>query len=321
MNKPIYKPGDSVKFRIIVVDKDLVPYQMNNMLITITDPYDRVLQDFYDLEGQNLGIYTNMYNLSSSTLLGDWKITAVVDKEDKFKTSKVFPVQKYALPLFSLKIDTSSKHYLPNHKLIISFGAKYSFGEYVTGNAQLVIQDTSDNRTCYSKTYNGITGIETVTLNIVKDLKIDIANLVNFKATVTFIEPETDTEVIKSTEFSVHNSEEMSIKTVHSNTFTPGLPFNVKVFAKQWNGDKYVTNEPVRVDIKYTHKDGTKTLLQLNPSVNDGVANGEVIVPLDVEIFDIECRFISSKVHRKRLKMAKVEQTENSMILEHKPER
>ncbi|KAL7011303.1 hypothetical protein ACKWTF_014220 [Chironomus riparius] len=321
MNKPIYKPGDSVKFRLIVMDKDLVPHQMNNILITITDPYDRVMQELDDLEDNNLGIYTNTYNLSASTLLGDWKMTVVVDKEEKFRASKIIPVQKYALPLFALKVDTSSKHYLPNHKLIISFGAKYSFGEYVTGNAQLVIHDTSDNRTCYSNTYNDITGIETVTLNIVKDLKTSIANLVNFKAIVTFTEPETGTEVIKSTEFSVHNSEEMSIKTVHSNTFTPGLPFNVKVFAKQWNGDKFVSNEPVSVNIKYIHKDKTKTSIHLNPFVEDGVANGEVIVPLDVETFDIECRFISSKVYRKRLKMAKVEQTRNSMLLEYKPER
>ncbi|XP_070504782.1 uncharacterized protein [Chironomus tepperi] len=320
-NKPIYKPGDVVQFRIIVVDKQLIPYQMNNINITITDPYDRPMYEFGDLEDMNLGTYISTFNLSDHTLLGDWKMTVIVEKQTKYQASKIFPVQKYVLPLFALKVDTSSKHYLKNHKLIISFGAKYSFGEYVAGNAVLTIYDTSDNAVCFTRNYPGITGIHTVTLNIREDLKVYLASVMNFKATVTFTEPETDTEVIKSTLFSVHDSEAMSIKTVHSNTYTPGLPFNLKVFAKKWNGDKFISEEPVSVKITYSHKGGKRTSMNLNPKLDDGVANSEVIVPLDVETFDIECKFISSKTYRKRLTMAKVEQTRNSMILEYKPKK
>jgi len=45
-DKPIFKHVDTVKFRIIVVDRHLKPYHMNNIEIKISDPSTQISFQF-----------------------------------------------------------------------------------------------------------------------------------------------------------------------------------------------------------------------------------------------------------------------------------
>lgn len=318
LDKPVYKPDDDVRFRIIVIDKDLNPFQMQNIKVNILDPYGRQMEEYIDLEGRNVGVFGDKYSLSNSTLLGDWKITAVVDKNFQHGVSKIFPVQKYALPLFQVKFETSSKIYLPNSKLVFSFSARYSFGNYVNGDAVLVIKDTYDNRTCLTKSYKNNAEVKTVTLNIRNDLNVEITNRMNFIATLTFTEPETGIKVSKSATFSISDTQSVSIKPVHSKTYTPGLPFNMKIFASSWDDKKVSTNEPVDIDYVFKHKDGRVTRAHYMPYVKDSVANQEIIVPDDVVNFEIECKLGGSKVYRTRVLREKTIHSKNTLKLDYR---
>jgi len=72
-DKPIYNPRDDVNFRIIFVEKDLTPRQINNINIEILDPLNRTITKFDYLEGQNQGVYAGNFTLIKSPLYGNWK--------------------------------------------------------------------------------------------------------------------------------------------------------------------------------------------------------------------------------------------------------
>ena len=242
----------------------------------------------------------------------------MVDKNFKYAVSKIFPVQKYALPLFQVKFETSSKIYLPNSKLVFSFSARYSFGHFVNGDAVLVIKDAYDNRTCLTKTYKNIAEVKTVMLNIRHDLNIEITNRMNFIATLTFTEPETGIKVSKSATFSISDTQSVSIKPVHSKTYTPGLPFNMKIFASSWDDKKLTTNEPVDIDYFFKHKSGKVTRAHYMAHVKDSVANQEIIVPEDVVNFEIECKLVGSKIYRTRVLREKIIHAKNTLKLDYR---
>lgn len=106
-DKAIYKPGDSIKFRILILDQKLKPVSLtpeNLLSIYITDPEQNRIMQW--LEGTpKRGVFTSEFQLSELSLLGDWKIEAKVGKETKVKEIEV---PKYVLPNFEVKIDSAN---------------------------------------------------------------------------------------------------------------------------------------------------------------------------------------------------------------------
>jgi len=49
-DKPVYKHGDTVMFRVLIVDKELKPYNVNNLNIRITDPHNRPIKEIGGLK-------------------------------------------------------------------------------------------------------------------------------------------------------------------------------------------------------------------------------------------------------------------------------
>jgi len=186
LDKPIYKPGDAIQFRIIVLDDSLMQLRVNNIDVKIIDPFGRVMYVFNELE-DIMGVFINNYKISPNAALGDWTMTAVVDKQHGMKRSKIFSLSKDTLPLFNLYLRTSSKNYLPHHKLTISFNARYSSGDYVVGRAELVITDTINNKTCYKKEFKS-SKAEKIDLDFRTDLGVTVVNQMNLEASVTFTE-------------------------------------------------------------------------------------------------------------------------------------
>lgn len=92
LDQQIYKPGDEIKFRIIVVNRDLKPYHMNNIDVAITDPYNHVVAKYEDLDDMGVGVLSNKLQLNSNSTQGEWKISAYVDKLKDQIVSKTFNV-------------------------------------------------------------------------------------------------------------------------------------------------------------------------------------------------------------------------------------
>ncbi|XP_070504802.1 CD109 antigen-like [Chironomus tepperi] len=319
LDKPIYKPGDDVRFRIIVIDKDMRPYIMNTIDVQVVDPYNRTIQRYTDLEERNIGIFKDLFSLSRNTILGDWKLQVVVDKMSYLKALKVFPVQKYNLPLFAVNIETSSRHYLPESRIVISISARYSFGDFVTGNADLVINDVTTNQTYFQQTFENISGIKSVALNVLDDLGIKVINRMDLQATVTFTEPETGLKSNKSTKFSIHPDATVKMTPVHPKDFIPGLPFDMNLIIKNWKNESIETDEEVQIDYTYKLADGSSRKISNRPDIKKGIAKQEAIVPKDAVEFDINAKFLNSKTYRMKVGVERNEIGSDKLNVDYSP--
>lgn len=79
-DKAMYKPGDTVKFRVIVVDKNLNPAVNSNVDIFITDAKSNRIEQWLGAS-ISMGVYIGELKLGSTPCLGEWKISVNVDNE------------------------------------------------------------------------------------------------------------------------------------------------------------------------------------------------------------------------------------------------
>ncbi|XP_013917833.1 PREDICTED: alpha-1-macroglobulin-like [Thamnophis sirtalis] len=94
-DKPIYRAGQQVQFRIVSMDKDLRPLKKK-------DPRKNRVFQWRDVE-LPLGIIQLSYSLSSDPLLGTFK---VVVEEDSTKVAEYdFDVDEYVVPKFEVWIN------------------------------------------------------------------------------------------------------------------------------------------------------------------------------------------------------------------------
>lgn len=318
-DKPIYKPGDLVQFRIVIVDRDMKPFHFNNINVLICDPLSRTIKEFVDPGEMYIGVFTSNFTLSTSTPIGIWTVRVIIDHQNEYETTKTFAVEKFTLPPFSVHISTSEENFLTNAKVPFSFYAMYSYGNYVRGNAKLTVRGTSNNHIYFTKTYNNVNDIFTVGLNIRDDLKIKTDKKLELEATVVFTEPESEISANDTAKFYVHVDQRMIIRPVHPLKFKSGLPFHVKVFTYNWNNKEILRHhEKVAIKYFYTFQDRLTRTDFADERVNDGVAMHEFIVPDNVMSLEIEISFVNT-VYRKDIPMGETTIEVGKIIVEHHP--
>lgn len=79
-DKAIYKPGDKVNFRVIILDSNLKPFPIKgDLVIYVTDSKDNRVKRWTDGQRSlSKGVFTGLVELSPSTVLGDWTIEVQV---------------------------------------------------------------------------------------------------------------------------------------------------------------------------------------------------------------------------------------------------
>ncbi|EPY77453.1 hypothetical protein CB1_001259001 [Camelus ferus] len=76
-DKPLYKPKQEVKFRIVTLFADFKPYK-TSLNILIKDPKSNLVQQWLS-EQSDLGVVSKTFQLSSHPVLGDWSIQVQVN--------------------------------------------------------------------------------------------------------------------------------------------------------------------------------------------------------------------------------------------------
>ncbi|XP_070504691.1 CD109 antigen-like [Chironomus tepperi] len=320
-DKPIYKPGDEIKFRVLVIDRKLKPLHMNNIKVDFIDPQNRVIQSFDDLETQHIGVFENSFKLSTSTVLGDWKIQAVVDKKEQFLEQKSFSVQKYVLPLFEVQVETDEKNYLIEDDMGILFYAKYSFGEFVTGNAEFVIRNINTEQIYLRKTFENVVEDQSLSYNIKDDFKLKKIDEVNkLEAIVKFTEPQSGITFNKSTIFYVHKNPRYKIVPLHPPTFIPGTKFELKVLIKDYK-DEQVMDHDEDVVLKFTYviKGRTPKPKSKYLQFEDGYAKENLIIPKQVIKLNLEIKFANSETYSKEILSGAANSAIKGLLVDHTP--
>ncbi|XP_032065550.1 alpha-2-macroglobulin-like [Thamnophis elegans] len=129
-DKPIYRAGQQVQFRIVSMDKDLRPLKKKFPVVYIQDPRKNRVFQWRDVE-LPLGIIQLSYSLSSDPLLGTFK---VVVEEDSTKVAEYdFDVDEYVLPKFELLVKAPKLITVTTEAIAIKLCGRYTYGKPVPG--------------------------------------------------------------------------------------------------------------------------------------------------------------------------------------------
>lgn len=81
-DKSIYKPGETIKFLVVVLDYDLKPVDLADAHLDIhfTDPEKNRIKQWLKVD-LTKGVFSSEIALSDLPILGDWKFTASVGEE------------------------------------------------------------------------------------------------------------------------------------------------------------------------------------------------------------------------------------------------
>ncbi|NXJ01814.1 A2MG protein, partial [Psophia crepitans] len=124
-DKPIYKPGQTVLFRIVSLDKGFRP-------LDEVDPKKNRLYQWTkaELEG---GLIQLSFNLTSEPMQGTYRVVA--QKASGKTIQHPFSVEEYVLPKFEVTVKMPKAITILDEKLKVTVCGLYTFGKPVPGLA------------------------------------------------------------------------------------------------------------------------------------------------------------------------------------------
>ncbi|XP_010573752.1 PREDICTED: ovostatin-like [Haliaeetus leucocephalus] len=133
-DKPIYKPGQKVMFRVVTLDTQFRPVQETYPRIIIEDPEQNKIFQWLEVTSKH-GIVQLSFPLISEPILGSYHIT--VEKKSGEKEYQFFTVEEYVLPKFEVTTSVPKRISFFDEEVRVNVCASYTYGQPVQGNAQI----------------------------------------------------------------------------------------------------------------------------------------------------------------------------------------
>ncbi|XP_064607619.1 CD109 antigen-like [Liolophura sinensis] len=257
-DKAIYKPGQTVHYRVFFLLPDLkinkAPYN-----IEIRDGKGNKIRDEKDVSDPT-GLVRGSLLLSEEPVFGQWRITVY---SAAAQVSKSFEVREYVLPRIEVTVTPPSFIYLNQSTVDVDIGAKYTFGEDARGTllvtAKIVpwwSRNKGDVQPTLKKTIPNFVGSGRVSF-----LMEDVLTLhqyaryytLNVEANLT----ETLTGVVASGtgQARIYEvAEKVEYLPTNPNTFKPTLSYTAYVKLSQQDGTAIVgTPDSLKVRVQYSY--------------------------------------------------------------------
>ncbi|XP_037702701.1 pregnancy zone protein isoform X2 [Choloepus didactylus] len=135
-DKPIYKSGQTVNFRIVAVDENFHPLNELITLVYIENPRRNRIAQWQNLKLEG-GLKQLSFPLSSEPVQGSHKV--VVQRESDRAIEHPFTVQEFVLPKFDVKVQVPKIISILDENVNISVCGIYTYGKPVPGLATVRI--------------------------------------------------------------------------------------------------------------------------------------------------------------------------------------
>ncbi|XP_043115190.1 alpha-2-macroglobulin-like protein 1 [Puntigrus tetrazona] len=135
-DKPIYKPGQTINFRIVSLDSNFLPHNQVFHTVQLQDPFSNLIGQWLN-QTTRIGILDLSHSMSPEAAQGYYTITAWDEKNQQ--TSHGFEIKEYVLPKYEVNIDFPSVITVQDKEVTLKVCAKYTYGKPVLGsvNAQV----------------------------------------------------------------------------------------------------------------------------------------------------------------------------------------
>jgi uncharacterized protein YfaS (alpha-2-macroglobulin family) len=139
-DKPMYRPGDLMHLRALVLRADMKPIANKEMLFEIADLRgNKVFKK--TLNTSEFGIAAVDFQLADEVNMGDYQVRAILGE---LRADKTLTVKNYVLPRFKLTARADKSFYLPREKMTLDVQSDYFFGKPVRKARVEVVASTSD---------------------------------------------------------------------------------------------------------------------------------------------------------------------------------
>uniref|UniRef100_A0A182M8F0 TEP1-F n=1 Tax=Anopheles culicifacies TaxID=139723 RepID=A0A182M8F0_9DIPT len=220
LSKPVFKPGDMVQFRVIVLDSELKPpVGVEAIDVTIYDAEGKELQKWPSARIRT-GVFESELQLSPPLMQGIWKISALLNGEEL--ASRVFEVKEYVLSSFDVEVYPSTLPLEVHQCLNLTIEAKFNFGKPVNGMAKVELYLEDDEMDQYKEFK--VFGKKQVELRFNEEL-IMYEKQQDVLVKTTFIEQDTNRTLVKESRITVFKHKYRVELIKEFPQFRPGLPF------------------------------------------------------------------------------------------------
>lgn len=243
-DKAIYKPGDLVQYRVLVLDENTKPAKLEQSLrLGFRDGAGNFVKEVKDLK-LNKGVFIGEFQLSEQPVLGRWSMQVLMSADDdNAKVEKNFLVDKYVLPKFSVDIDTAKDIAFDEDTLKVTVRSKYTYNKPVKGKATIVA-DTRYGQVRSNKVID-IFGKGQAEFDLVQDLSLSppqdnqlydyyYVPPINILAIVT--EEQTGNSRNATATVNIHRSRYNIVVENNVYDYVVNKPFIIKAYVKNLDG-------------------------------------------------------------------------------------
>ncbi|XP_053536533.1 alpha-2-macroglobulin-like protein 1 [Ictalurus punctatus] len=132
-DKPIYKPGQTVMFRIISLDSNFLTYNQTFPTIEVQDPNSNRIGQWLNVP--SYGSFVDLsYPLNSEATQGFYVITVWSQKNEE--NTQSFEVMDYVLPTFEVTVQLPPVITILDTQATLKVCAKYTYGKPVNGTVK-----------------------------------------------------------------------------------------------------------------------------------------------------------------------------------------
>uniref|UniRef100_A0A8P4KQB8 Alpha-2-macroglobulin n=1 Tax=Dicentrarchus labrax TaxID=13489 RepID=A0A8P4KQB8_DICLA len=132
-DKPIYLPGQTVHFRVVSLDTKLRP--ASQLVSVWTDANSNRIGQWLN-QTSNGKILQLSYSLNSEAREGSYSVIVSIGESKLYHS---FKVEKYVLPKFDVKIDSSDESNIEQEEIKAEVCAKYTYGQPVPGSVNVKV--------------------------------------------------------------------------------------------------------------------------------------------------------------------------------------
>ncbi|NXU11553.1 OVOS protein, partial [Pardalotus punctatus] len=138
-DKPLYKPGQTVMFRVVTLDTQFRPVKetvsfATSLSSTIQDPEQNKIFQWLEVTSKH-GIIQLSFPLIPEPILGSYHIA--VETKSGVKEYQSFRVEEYVLPKFEVTTTGPKTISFFDEEVRVNVCASYTYGQPVQGNAQI----------------------------------------------------------------------------------------------------------------------------------------------------------------------------------------
>uniref|UniRef100_G1NME9 Alpha-2-macroglobulin like 1 n=1 Tax=Meleagris gallopavo TaxID=9103 RepID=G1NME9_MELGA len=268
MEKPVYKPGQTVKFRIVTLTEDFVPVnnKVNDYLLfpflQLQDPHQNRIGQWLDVRPKQ-GMADLSFQLASEVSVGTYTIN-VLDP----KVSSTFKVEEHVLQKFDVFFKGPARIYASDKTFLLSVCGRYSYGKAVKGTVWVTLcqkakgcpQDISKD---ICREYSGLvtrkgcftSSVSTTVFNLApseEDSKI--------YAEASLLEEGTGVQINTSSQIVISRTAASVVFETPNAYYIPGVPFKGKIKLQDHYGNS-MKNRKVNLIIKFMRRQLIKTYI------------------------------------------------------------